>query len=183
MRAAPVWTIDGSWLPDFWLPVEVSGLLGQLIGASEATIRSDVPQHPERWPELVGWYLLPGPLTDVRYRSFMGAGAEVFVRGGRLLLRFLSPLPALYRGLPLQPDDAGDPDVFRIDMSAFGGASQRIVFRRRPVSGVQGIALDLMPVSLPKQPAWTNPRRWAMGLLGTAGMATALAVRRRRTRT
>jgi CubicO group peptidase (beta-lactamase class C family) len=172
---------NGSWLPDFWLPVESSALLGRLIGARPVAIRTDVPHRPEVWPELVGWYSLPGPLTDVRLRTFMGAGAEVFVRDGRLCLRFLTPIPALYRGFTLHADDDADPDVFRVGMSELGGASQRVVFGRTPRTAVTHVHLDLMPVSLRKQPASTNPRRWATGLLSALGMATAFtAVRRRR---
>ena len=58
----------------------------------------------------------------------LGGGAEVFVRGGRLMLRLLTPVPALYRGLPLLPDDETDPYVFRLDLSAFGMAPVRMVF-------------------------------------------------------
>ena len=170
---------NGSWLSDFWLPVECSALLRDLIGGRPEAIRIDVPQRPDVWPELVGWYALPGPLTDVRLRTFMGAGAEVFVRDGRLCLRFLTPIPALYRGFRLDPDDDADPDVFRVDMSDLGGASQRVVFGRTSGMGVTQVHLDLMPVSLRKQPTWTNPRRWATGLLGALGMATAFAAVRR----
>ena len=172
---------NGSQLPDFWLPVECAALLGHLIDAPIEAVRTDVPQRPGVWPDLVGWYLLPGPLTDVRLRTFMGAGAEVFVRDGRLCMRFLTPIPALYRGFTLHPDDDADPDVFRIDMTDLGGTSQRIVFGRTPGAGVTHLHLDLMPVSLRKQPARTNPRRWATGVLGALGVAAALeAVRRRR---
>jgi CubicO group peptidase (beta-lactamase class C family) len=172
---------NGSQLADFWLPIECSALLGQLIDAPSEAIRTDVPQRPAAWPDLVGWYLLPGPLTDVRIRAFMGAGAEVFVRDGRLCLRFLTPIPALYRGFTLHPDDDADPDVFRVDMTGLGGVSLRIVFGRTSGAGVTHVHLDMMPVSLRKQPASTNPRRWATGSLGVLGAAVVLgAVRRRR---
>ena len=82
---------------------------GGCIGVPDDAIRTDIPQRPEVWPDLCGWYLLPGPLTDVRMRGMFGAGAEVFVRGGRLMVRFLTPIPALFRGFPLQPDDEADP--------------------------------------------------------------------------
>jgi hypothetical protein len=107
----------------------------------------------------------------------MGACAEVFVSEGRLCMRFLTPIPALYRGFTLHPDDDADPDVFRIDMSDLGGASQRIVFGRTPGAGVTDVHLDLMPLSLRKQPARTNPRRWATGVLGALGVAAALGFR------
>jgi hypothetical protein len=178
-RVGVVAFTNGSWRPDFWLPAEVSRLLGQSIGARDEAIRIDLPQRPELWHDLIGWYWLPGPLTDVRLRVFMGAGAEVFVRDGRLMLRFLTPVPALYRGYSLSPDDEADPDVFRIDMSSLGGASSRVVFGRDPGTGSRVLHLTLMPVSLPRQPAETNPRRWATGLLGTLGVAGVMMAMRR----
>jgi hypothetical protein len=71
----------------------------------------------------------------------MGAGVEVLVRRGQLMLRGLSPVPTLYRGFPLHPDDDKDPYVFRIDLSEFGIGTGRVVFRREPGAG--GTPLDL----------------------------------------
>lgn len=171
---------NGSVNPDFWLPAECSALLGQLLGVPEDAIRTDIPQHPEAWADLCGWYQLSAGLTDVRLRSFLGAGVEVFVRGGQLMVRLLSPVPALLRGFPLRPDDAADPDVFRIDMSRLGPFSMRVVFGREPGCGVTSANFDLMPISLRKRSAGTNPRRWATGVLGgLAVAAVAVAMRRR----
>jgi CubicO group peptidase (beta-lactamase class C family) len=172
---------NGSVNPDFWLPAECAGILRALVGLPGDAIRTDVPQHPEAWQDLCGWYRLPGPLTDVRVRTFFGAGVEVFVRGGQLMLRFLTPVPALFRGFPLRPDDEADPDLFRIDMTGLGPFSMRVAFGREPGRGVTSANLDLMPLSLARQPARTNPRRWATGALATLGALTvAAAVRRRR---
>jgi CubicO group peptidase (beta-lactamase class C family) len=104
----------------FWLPVEVAGLLNGLIGVPDQSIRTDIPQHPELWADLCGWYQLAARLTDVRARLAAGAGAEVFVSHGRLMLRVLTPVPAVYPGFVLHPDDENDPYVFRIDVSQFG---------------------------------------------------------------
>lgn len=41
------------------------------------------------------------------------AGVEVIVGGGRRMLRFLTPIPALSKGLPLLLDDEKDPYVSR----------------------------------------------------------------------
>jgi hypothetical protein len=91
-----------------------------------------------------------------------------------------TPVPALFRGFPLRPDDDADADVFRVDMSKLGPFSMRVVFGREPGVGVTSAHLDLMPVSLYRQPARTNPRRWATGVVGGLGVATAaVAVRRR----
>ncbi len=96
-------------------------LLKSLLGVPDDVVRTDIPQRPEIWEELCGWYALPGPLTltDVRVRGFFGAGIEVMARRGELLLRVLTPVPVLYRGFPLRPDDEEDPYVFRIDLSEY----------------------------------------------------------------
>ncbi len=163
-----------------WLPDEVAGLLKQLLGVPNEVIRTDVPQHPEVWGDICGWYQLPGPLTDVRTRSMLGAGVEVFVRSGQLMLRGLSPIPVLYKGFPLHPDDDKDPFVFRIDLAEFGLGSLRVVFGRDPGGATTRVHLDLMPLTLQKQPATLNPRWWATGALVVA--ATALVIRRGRGR-
>jgi CubicO group peptidase (beta-lactamase class C family) len=172
---------NGSVNPDLWLPAECGGLLRGLLGLQDDAIRTDIPLHPETWGDYCGWYWLPGPLADVRVRAFMGAGAEVFVRNDQLMLRFLTPVPVLFRGFPLRPDDDVDPDVFRIDMSKLGPFSMRVVFSRKRGEGVTSAHLDLMPVTLHRQPEAKNPRRWAAGVLGGLGVtAAAVAVRRRR---
>jgi hypothetical protein len=170
---------NGSWRPDFWLPAEISGLLRRLIGVPDEVIRTDVPERPETWGDLCGWYRLPGPVTDVRMRAALGAGAEVFVRGGRLTVRVLTPVPILYRGFRLHPDDPADPTAFRIDLSEFGIGSARVVFGQERGTGTTSVHLDVMPVSLRKEPAATNPRVWATRAIGALAMTgAAIAVRR-----
>ena len=162
-----------------WLPGEVGGLLRQLLGVSAERIRGDIPHHPEIWGDICGWYRLDAGLTDARARLTIGAGAEVFVRGGQLMLRGLSPIPAVYRGFPLQPDDNDDPYVFRIDLSEFGIDTGRIVFSQQPGRGTTALHIDFFPPSLQKRPAATNPRRWVTGALGALAVTiTAKAVRR-----
>lgn len=164
----------------FWLPNEVAGLVNHLLGVSDRTIRTDIPQHPELWAELCGWYQLSARLTDVRARMAAGAGAEVLVRGGRLVLRVLTPMPGAYRVLALHPDDPSDPYVFRIDLSRFGLGTLRLVFTREPGGRVTAVHLaEGKPLSARKRPATTNPRLWATGALGALAVATtARAVRR-----
>ncbi|MGW0174927.1 serine hydrolase domain-containing protein [Rhodococcus sp. NPDC003322] len=163
---------NGTRQGGMWLPVEVGGLLGRLIDVPDDGIRTDVPQRPEFWNELCGWYQLPGSLTDTRVRSLMGAGFEVLVRRGRLTFRFLGPVPPLLRGLPLHPDDPADPYAFRLDLSEFGVGSFPVVFGRDPDSGVMAVHLEMMPLSAHRKPRTTNPRLWAEG----AGAAAAAAV-------
>ena len=122
----------------------------------------------------------------MRIKTFLGSGFEVVVRGGRLHLRILSPIPPLYRGFALHPDDEKDPYAFRIELGGFGmaGIPLQVVFGRDPDSGTMSIHVDLQSVSAQQQPASTNPRRWVTGALALAGSAVAArSVARRGTRT
>lgn len=166
-----------------WLGAEVSGLLRQVLDLPDEVIRTDVPHHPEIWDDICGWYSFPGSLRDVQ-KWFIG-GAEVSVRRGRLVLRPLTPIPALAQGLPLHPDDPEDPYVFRLDLSSLGVGTSRVVFSREPGVGATAFHLDSVPLSFRKQPVAKNPRRWITGALGAltaAGTAKAVHSRVRRHR-
>jgi hypothetical protein len=71
-----------------------------------------------------------------------GAGVRVLVRGGRLLLRVLTPVPSAYRGFELHPDDEADPSAFRIDLSRYGMGTARVLFSRDPVGGPMAVHFD-----------------------------------------
>lgn len=167
---------NGAQQADLWLPGEASGLLRQLLGIS--TDKPVFPHRPEVWNEVCGWYRLSAGLTDIRLRGMMGAGAEVFIRGGRLMLRFLTPIPELARGFDLHPVDEHDPYVYRIDLSDSGLDHMRIAFSQDSRGATARMNLDLMPLTLEKQPMSTNPKSWAVGALGV-GTATMLARRLR----
>ncbi len=157
-------------------------LLGDLIGARTAVIRTDVPQHPETWDDLCGWYRPRAQRTDMQAWSVLGAGVQVLVRRGRLLLRTLSPIPVLHRGVLLHPDDPGDPYVFRIDLSRYGMTPARIVFGRDPITATMSVHLDGLPLSAEQRPASPNRSVWATRALGVIAGSAATTVRRRRTR-
>src|SRR5215218_5377956 len=129
--------------------------------------------------ELCGWYGYRGSLRDVQ--RWLVLGAEVVVRRGQLMLRALSPLPALHRGLPLHPDDERDPYVFRVDLSEFGLGTARVVFSREPGVSATAVHLEFAPalMSFDKQPAAKNPRPWATGALGVVAAASTAAAARR----
>jgi CubicO group peptidase (beta-lactamase class C family) len=149
-----------------------TALLRHLLGLPDQAIRTDVPPRPETWSEICGWYSPdPGPVTNLFVRALIGAGAEVVVRGGHLLLKPLTPFPAMRRGMRLYPDDPDDPWVFRVEFPEYGKSS-RVVF-----TGGQ-LLLDVL--SFRKRPDLRNPKRWGNGVL--AAGATALAVRRLRKR-
>ncbi len=165
-----------------WLMPEAGGMLRHLLGVPDEVIRTDVPQHPEMWGDLCGWYHLSAHLTDPTKLAF-GAGVEVFVRRGQLMMRILSPIiPTLYRGFPLHPDDDNDPYIFRIDLSTFSTGTGRVIFSREPGVGTTAVHFEFGPLSFQKQPAIKNPRPWATGALGALAVAAATATAIRRSR-
>ncbi len=153
-------------------------LLRRRLGLPDWAIRTDIPARPETWSEICGWYSPdPGPVTNLFTRALMGAGAEVTVHDGHLMLKPLHPIPAIRRGMRLHPDDRKDPSVFRVEMPEFG-INLRVVFSQNPEHGrtVTRLLTDIF--SFQKRPDVRNPRRLAGGAL-LAG-ATAIAIRQRR---
>jgi hypothetical protein len=133
-----------------WLGAEVAGIVRKMLGAPADPIRTDVPQRPEVWADLCGRYSFRGSMRDVQ--KWFIAGAEVAVRRGRLVLRPVTPIPALSRGLPLYPDDDEDPYAFRVDLSGFGMGTSRVVFGRSPDGGASAFHLDFAPLSFDRRP-------------------------------
>ena len=86
-------------------PVPVAdALLRHLLDLPDDAVRTDVPEHPEIWSDLCGWYSFgPGVLTDPQPRTVLGAGVEVLVRREQLTIRGQMPIPAVRRGLRLHP--------------------------------------------------------------------------------
>ncbi|MGY1607685.1 serine hydrolase domain-containing protein [Geodermatophilus sp. SYSU D00700] len=162
---------NGTHQGPFWLPGEIGGLLEDLLGIPHREPRTDVPQHPEVWGELVGRYRVPGPVTDVRATAFLGAGLEVSVRRGRLWVRFLTPVPTLARGFELRPDDEADPYAFRLDLGLPGTGGIRAVFGRDPAGRTTGLALEMQPVWAERRTGAVSSRRWAEVALAAAGAA------------
>lgn len=146
----------------FWLVPETESVLRRLLDVPENAIRGDVPQHPETWGELCGTYRLLAARTDAA-KLGMGLGAQVLVRQGRLTVRVLSPIPALYRGSELHPDDPADPYTFRTELPLFAGGTCRAVFSRDAEGRVAGFHLDSAPMSFQKRRARDSTRRLAAG--------------------
>lgn len=170
---------NGSRNAGTWLVHETARLLGDLIGAGEDRIRTDVPQRPEVWADLCGWYRPRAQRTDMMARSMMGAGVRVRVRRGRLVLGALSPMPPLLRGLPLHPADPDDPDVFRVDLGSYGLGTGKIVFGRDRSGQVSGVHFDGLLLSADKQDHAPG-RRFAGALGGLAAATTVATVRHHR---
>lgn len=150
-------------------------LLRRLLDLPDDAIRTGVPQHPEVWSEICGWYGLdPGPVTNLFTRAAFGAGLEVTVRRGHLLLQPITPLPPMRTGFRLHPDDPEDPLVFRADFAAAGMGTLRVGFSGGPGSG-RPMRLMMNGLSFEKRPEARNPPLWARGIL--AGCVAAVAVR------
>jgi CubicO group peptidase (beta-lactamase class C family) len=156
-----------------WLTEPTAGMLRQLLGVPDDVLRTDVPQHPELWGDLCGWYKFSTHPTDPA-RFALGGGADVYVRRGQLMLRFLSPIPTLYRGFPLHPDDENDPYVFQMVLPMFGSGTCRVAFSQEPEVGTTALHLDLGPLSFQKQPIGTYPRLWATAALGARAANAAV---------
>jgi CubicO group peptidase (beta-lactamase class C family) len=151
-------------------------LLRRLLGLPDQAIRTDIAPRPETWGEICGWYSPdPGPVTNLFMRALWGAGAEVVVRGGHLMLKPLTPVPAMRRGMRLYPDDPDDPWVFRVEIPEYG-KHYRVVFALAPEDGEMRLLMEVL--SFRKRPDVRNPRRLLNGAL-LAGAAT-LAARRLR---
>jgi CubicO group peptidase (beta-lactamase class C family) len=141
-----------------WLAPEMAGMLRSILGVPDPAVRIDVPHHPEIWSDLCGWYGFSAAPTDPARLAF-GAGAEVLVRRGQLILRFLGPVPSLFRGYELHPDDDTDPYVFRIRFPWFGVGTCRVVFGRGPGGATSTLHLDVAPMSFHKRrPHWRRGR-------------------------
>ena len=74
------------------------------------------------------------------------------------MVRLLTPVPALFRGLPLYPDDEQDPYVFRLDLSKFSMGTARVVFSRTGGGGVTAVHTDMGLLSFHKQEVRATPR-------------------------
>ncbi len=167
-----------------WLQIELDRLLQELLGVPDEHVRSGVPQHPEVWPDLCGRYVFLPRIADLRNRLVLSGGVQVAVIGGRLVVRLLTPVPVPFRGLPLEPDDEHDPDVFRLDLSRYGIAPIRVVFARKAGRSATAAHTDLggQPWSLVRRPDDGSGRRWLGPALGVAAAAGVVAAARRRRR-
>jgi CubicO group peptidase (beta-lactamase class C family) len=151
-------------------------LLRLLAGLPDDPVRDDVAPSPEVWPALCGWYAPDaGPITDLFPRLTMGAGLEVAVRHGGLVLTPLTPVPGQATGMVLHPDDAGDPRVYRVTYPRHGWNLGVVFTEESPPR----LLLDLM--SFVKRPDWRNPRTWVRGA-AVAGAAAAVGPLRKRPR-
>jgi CubicO group peptidase (beta-lactamase class C family) len=150
-------------------PAPLSEALSRLlVGLPESPLRDDVAPSPEVWPALCGWYAPDaGPVTNLFLRLVMGAGVEVRVRHGELVLTPLTPVPGMRTGMVLHPDDPADPRVYRVVSPQYGWNLGVVFTEETPPR----LLLDVM--SFERRPDWQNPRRWATGAAAAAAAAAA----------
>ena len=172
---------NGSPGAHVWLGTELHELMRELIGVPADEPPSPPPHHPEIWPVLCGRYRLP-PGSDLRGRAAL-RGAEVMIRGGRLVVRVLTPIPFLHRDLPLRPADRLDPRLFELDLSAIGLPPVRVAFGGEAGAAATAVHVDLpgQPLTLERvaSPGWGSGGRPAAAL-GAAAIGTVAMVARRR---
>jgi CubicO group peptidase (beta-lactamase class C family) len=134
-----------------WMPLELEGLVRRVPDVPDTVVRSDVPHHPEIWSNICGRYRLPPRISDLRGRIAVASGVQVLVRGGRLMVRLRAPVPGLYRGMALHPDNPQDPYAFRLDLSKFGMGTARVVFSVEGATAEHAVHTDAGLLSLFRQ--------------------------------
>jgi hypothetical protein len=104
-------------------------------------------------------------------RAVFGAGIEVTVHSGHLMLKPLTPIPAMRQGMRLYPDDPADPRVFRVESPEYG-TSLHVAFSGKTAMGPGTERLLLEEMLFQKRPDLRNPRRWvnAVAVAGAAGI-------------
>jgi len=107
-------------------------------------------------------------------RLVMGAGVEVAVRRGDLVLTPLTPVPGLRVPMVLHPDDPEDPRVYRIVYPQYGWSLGVVFTEDTPPR----LLLDLM--SFEKRRDWENPRQWVRGAAAAGAATAALGLSRKR---
>ena len=140
--------------------------------------RSDVPASPHVWSELTGCYApKPGFLTNARTWQMAGGEVEVFVRRRRLLIRALSPVPQLRRGVELHATDDTDPFVFAFKIE---GLVVAVSFGTDDSGRVERLCIGAPAMAtLHRRPAWRSSRR-RLRAVAVGGLAAAAMKRARR---
>jgi CubicO group peptidase (beta-lactamase class C family) len=139
-----------------------------------------VPEHPHVWSELVGHYAPePGFLTNLRAWQMLGGEVQVAVKDRRLVIRALSPLRQLRRGLQLRGTDDDDALVFAADID---GLDVRVAFERNPTGRVDRVMVG-PPANVTLYRRHTvRSSRLRVRLATAAGLAAIVHRRHRRRR-
>jgi CubicO group peptidase (beta-lactamase class C family) len=139
---------------------------------------ADVSSNPHLWPELTGAYAPePGFLTNLRAWEMTGGEVQVFVRNRRLLIRALSPLGQLRRGLELHPTDDSDPLLFAVEVE---GLVIPVAFRASDSGRVDTLCIGAPAMAtFHRRKPWRSSRR---RLTTIAGLGLVIAATRTRSR-
>jgi CubicO group peptidase (beta-lactamase class C family) len=131
----------------------------------------DVPACPHMWPELTGAYApKPGFLTNARLWQVVGGEVQVCVRSKRLLMRALSPVPHLRRGVELHPIDDADPLRFAVSIE---GLVVQVAFGTDDAGRVDHLCIGAPAMAtLHRRPAWRSSRR-RLSAVAAASLALA----------
>jgi CubicO group peptidase (beta-lactamase class C family) len=164
-----------------WLQIELDRLLRRLLEIPDEVARG-LPHHPEVWADICGRYVFRPRISDLRIRLMLSRGVEVFAGGGRLAVRLLTPIPVPFQGLPLEPDDEHDPDVFRLDLSRYGMPPVRVVFSRDAGGRATAVHTDIggQPWSLVRADYGGIERRSLRPVLAAVVAIGLMAAARRR---
>jgi CubicO group peptidase (beta-lactamase class C family) len=113
-----------------------------LLGVADPTAepaQTGVADQPHLWPELEGHYApRRGFLTNLRSWQMTGGEVQVVVKRRGLVIRALSPLPLLRRGLRLYPTDDGDPLLFALEIE---GLVVPVAFARDATGAVDRVVV------------------------------------------
>jgi hypothetical protein len=150
----------------------VLGALLEVPDPAAQLPRQAVADQPHRWVQLAGFYAPdPGLLTNVRAWQLFGGEVQVLVWHRQLVVRALSPMAALRRGLRLYPTDADDPLVFAADA---GGLLVPLAFRLDPSGHAAGIGIGYPAMAtLRRRPAWRSSRLRLRALAAAAAAGLA----------
>lgn len=103
-----------------------------------------IPEHPELWSDLIGHYApAPGFLTNARTWQMAGGEIQVIVRNRGLVLRSLSLIPQLRKGIALHAADRNDPMRFVAEVR---GLTIPVAFTPAP-GGLAAISVVIGPPS------------------------------------
>jgi len=157
-------------------------VLRSLLGVADPAAqlpRADVAPSVHLWAELEGFYApQPGFLTNLRSWQMVGGEVQVLVKDRRLVIRGLSMVPALRRGLELHPIDNDDPLLFAVELD---GLVVPVAFAREPG------CIDRLAVGPPANTSFYRrstfrSTRVRGGLVLAGALAAAFRPRRRRKR-
>jgi CubicO group peptidase (beta-lactamase class C family) len=138
--------------------------------------RPGVPEHPQTWDELAGYYAPdPGFLTNVRRWPLIGGEVQVLTGGDRLVARALSPARQLRRGAALHAVDHDDPTRFEV---AAAGMVVPVVFRRDGNGPVMCLGHPMLS-TLRKRPWWRSSRLRLRALAAAGATGAAFTLSRR----